>query len=383
MEEYGVAVQKFEVCETVRDAEGAAQRLAPGADELVVKAQILAGGRGKGVFDTGYKGGVKVTTDPSDVGMFAGAMLGNRLVTKQTKKGGEQVTKVIVTQGFGPPRETYFAILMDREYSGPTVVASAAGGMDIEQVAASTPEKIVTVPIDIKVGLTRDCARDLALKLEFKQPDEAAEQMQKLYEMFIDVDAVQVEINPLGETKDGRVLCYDAKVNFDDNAKFRQQKIFEMEDESELDPREVIAAQHHLNYIGMDGNIGCLVNGAGLAMATMDIIQANGGMPANFLDVGGGVNERQVIEAFGILTSDEQVKSIFVNIFGGIVNCVTIAQGVTKACQEVEVKVPLVVRLQGNNVDAAKEVMRNSGLNIMSEDDMDEAAKKAVQSARL
>jgi succinyl-CoA synthetase beta subunit len=332
-------------------------------------------------------------------------MLGNRLMTKQTKKEGEKVSKVMVTQGFGPPRETYFAILMDREQSGPAVVASPAGGVDIEEVAATNPEKIFTVPVDINVGLTTNQARDLALKLGFhKQTDEVAEQMKRLYKMFIDVDAVQVEINPLGETEDGQVFCYDAKVNFDDNAKFRQQSIFEMEDNSEVDPREVFAASHHLNYIGMEGNIGCLgerqwylvllhvgnvqpflylVNGAGLAMATMDVIQANGGMPANFLDVGGGVNERQVIQAFSILNSDEQVKSIFVNIFGGIVNCATIANGVTKACHEVKLDVPLVVRLQGNNVDAAKKIMKDSGLNIMSEDDMDEAAKKAVQSAGL
>ncbi|XP_065830020.1 succinate--CoA ligase [GDP-forming] subunit beta, mitochondrial-like [Oscarella lobularis] len=384
MQRFGVNVQKFRVCDTVEDALEAAKQLAPGAQELVVKAQVLAGGRGKGEFDTGFKGGVKVTTSPDDVGKFAREMLGNRLITKQTKKEGELVSKVTVAQGFGPPRETYFAILLDRETLGPLIVASPAGGVDIEQVAEETPDKIYKVPVDIKKGLRLDQAEDLAVKLGFdKNVAEVSQQMINLYDLFIRTDATQIEINPLGETGDGQVFCFDAKMNFDDNAQFRQKDIFAMEDRSQTDPRELAASEHSLNYIGMEGNIGCLVNGAGLAMATMDIIKLYGGTPANFLDVGGSVNERQVFEAFRILTQDEQVRAIFVNIFGGIVNCATIANGVTKACRDIKLKIPLVVRLQGNNVDAAKVIMKESGLNIESADDMDDAAQKAVKGAGI
>ncbi|XP_076350109.1 succinate--CoA ligase [GDP-forming] subunit beta, mitochondrial-like isoform X2 [Tachypleus tridentatus] len=309
-------------------------------------------------------------------------MLGHKLVTKQTIGDGVCVKKVMIAEALDIERETYLAVLMDRETSGPVIVASPAGGMDIEEVAHSNPELIFKEQVDIINGLSDEQAKRLAEKLEFTEElrDQAANQIKKLYELFIKVDATQIEINPFGETPDGRVVCFDAKMNFDDNAMFRQKEIFEQEDSSEIDPREVEATKYNLNYIGMDGNIACLVNGAGLAMATMDIIKLYGGSPANFLDVGGAVQEDQVYHAFRILTQDTRVNSILVNIFGGIVNCATIANGITNACKSIDVQVPLVVRLEGTNVNEAKTIISNSGLKITTASDLDDAAKKAVDS---
>jgi len=293
-------------------------------------------------------------------------------------------------------RETYFCIVMDREFNGPVIVASPDGGVDIEDVAEKTPERIKKVPVDIKTGLTDAMADEISEFLGFEGDLKAqcSEQVKRLYTMFLkvdclqlevnplaltpDVDCLQLEVNPLALTPDGIIYTADAKLGFDDNAQFRQKSIFEMEDTTESDPREVEAASYNLNYVQMDGNIGCLVNGAGLAMATMDIIKYYGGDPANFLDVGGNVQEGQVREAFRIISEDKQVKAILVNVFGGIVNCATIANGIVNACRSINLELPLVVRLEGTNVDNAKQILKDSGLPIQSAVDLDDAAKKAT-----
>lgn len=380
MEKHGISIQEFRVAGTTEEAKQIAETFK--VPEYVIKAQILAGGRGKGVFDNGFKSGVHITKNSGEIASKVEAMLGNNLITKQTPKGGVKVNKVMVAHAFDIAAEKYFAILMDRGFNGPVMVGSPMGGMDIEKVAEESPDAIFKEGIDIDVGVTDEQAYQMADNLQFKGPlrDQAAEQIKKLYELFTSVDATQVEINPLGETTDGRVVCFDAKINFDDNAEFRQADIFAMNDISESDPREVKAAKHGLNYIGMDGNIGCLVNGAGLAMATMDIIKLHGGEPANFLDVGGAVTEEQVFHAFQILTSDSQVKAILVNVFGGIVNCATIANGVVNAARNSKINIPLVVRLEGTNQGEARRIIEASGLSITAAGDFADVAAKAVAS---
>ncbi|XP_070559777.1 LOW QUALITY PROTEIN: succinate--CoA ligase [GDP-forming] subunit beta, mitochondrial-like [Ptychodera flava] len=381
MEKYGVNVQRFRIVENAKDGiEKGEELMNTIANELVIKAQILAGGRGKGKFSSGLQGGVHLTTNPDDVGPIVEQMIGYKLVTKQTGKDGVLVNKVMIAEALDIERETYFAILMDRAHDGPVMVGSPEGGVDIEEVAASTPELIFKQPIDIKIGVTDEMANEMAANLDFdgEQRMQAAEQIKNLYKLFLGVDATQVEINPLGETPDGRVVCFDSKMNFDDNAEFRQKEVFAMDDQSETDSREILAQKHDLNYVRMDGNIGCLVNGAGLAMATMDIINMFGGEPANFLDVGGGVKEDQVVEAIKIITSDPQVKTILVNIFGGIVNCATIANGLITALRGIDLDIPLVVRLAGTNVDEAVKILDESGLPVISASDLDDAAQKAV-----
>lgn len=372
-----MAIQAFRVLEGKKD-EGVLKDF--NVNEYVVKAQILAGGRGKGHFDNGFQGGVHITKDRSQVIPLVEQMVGHRLITKQTPKDGIMVKKVMVADSINIVRETYLSIVMDREHNGPVLIASPAGGMDIEAVAEETPDKIHTMPISVETGVTHAQAEEVARFLEFKGPlvQKAAAEIEKLYQLFVKVDATQIEINPLAETDDGRVISVDAKLNFDDNAQFRQKDIFAMEVHEDTDPREVEAHKYHLNYIAMEGNIGCMVNGAGLAMATMDIIKLNGGNPANFLDVGGSVKEDQVLKAFQILTSDPKVKVILVNVFGGIVNCATIANGIVNATKVMGLKVPLVVRLEGTNVDAAKKILKDSGLKIQSANDLDQAAKMAV-----
>uniref|UniRef100_A0A2K6TED2 Succinate--CoA ligase [ADP-forming] subunit beta, mitochondrial n=1 Tax=Saimiri boliviensis boliviensis TaxID=39432 RepID=A0A2K6TED2_SAIBB len=355
MSDNGVRVQRFFVADTANEALEAAKRL--NAKEIVLKAQILAGGRGKGVFNSGLKGGVHLTKDPNVVGQLAKQMIGYNLATKQTPKEGVKVNKVMVAEALDISRETYLAILMDRSCNGPVLVGSPQGGVDIEEVAASNPELIFKEQIDIFEGIKDSQAQRMAENLGFVGPlkSQAADQITKLYNLFLKVDATQVEVNPFGETPEGQVVSFDAKINFDDNAEFRQKDIFAMDDKSENEPIENEAAKYDLKYIGLDGNIAsCLVshlhftvNGAGLAMATCDIIFLNGGKPANFLDLGGGVKEAQVYQAFKLLTADPKVEAILVNIFGGIVNCAIIANGITKACRELELKVPLVVRLEG------------------------------------
>ncbi|WAR26683.1 SUCB2-like protein, partial [Mya arenaria] len=351
MKEHEIDVQNFEVVDNHWDAKHVPERLK--ASEYVIKAQILAGGRGKGTFSNGFKGGVKLTKNTNEIEGLVENMVGHRLVTKQTPPNGVLVKKVMVAEALDIARETYLAILLDRSYSGPVIVGSSQGGMDIEEE-----------PIDIMEGLSPEVARRVAKKLGFtgKQAESASEQVQKLYKMFIDVDATQIEINPFAETPCGRVLCFDAKINFDDNAQYRQKDIFAMDDLSELDPREREAEEHHLNYIGLEGNIGCLVNGAGLAMATMDIIKLHGGEPANFLDVGGGVTEKQVYEAFHILTADVH----------------TMANGIIKAYSDAHMNVPMVVRLEGQNATSALKILKDSGLNIITASDMADAAEKVV-----
>uniref|UniRef100_A0A8C9SW63 succinate--CoA ligase (GDP-forming) n=1 Tax=Scleropages formosus TaxID=113540 RepID=A0A8C9SW63_SCLFO len=341
------------------------------AKEIVLKAQILAGGRGKGVFNSGLKGGVHLTKDPAVVGELANKMLGFNLTTKQTPKEGVKVKTVMVAEALDIARETYFAILMDRSCNGPVMVGSPQGGVDIEEVAAKTPELIFKEVIDIFEGVRDEQALRMAVNLGFKGPLErqAADQIKKLYDLFLKVDATQVEVNPLGETPEGRVVCFDAKINFDDNAEFRQKDVFAMEDMTESDPTEMEAAKYDLKYIGLDGNIACFVNGAGLAMATCDIIDLHGGKPANFLDLGGGVKENQVYQAFKLLSADPKVEAILVNIFGGIVNCAIVAKGITKACRELELKVPLVVRLEGGypgmgHVSVGKHLKEDAGLEV-------------------
>ncbi|XP_001608018.1 succinate--CoA ligase [GDP-forming] subunit beta, mitochondrial [Nasonia vitripennis] len=379
----GVSVQNFAIVDDLQKTPNALETLH--AEEYVVKAQVLAGGRGKGWFDNGFKGGVKITKDKKAVAEYVKSMLGHRLITKQTSKDGILVQKIMIAESVDITRETYVCILMDRSHNGPVLIASPAGGMDIEAVAEKTPEQIKTIPLDIYTGIDDEIAKEVAEFLGFKEEklkQKAVYELKNLWKLFVDIDALQVEINPLVETKDGEVVAVDAKISFDDNAEFRQKDIFDLEDTSEKDPREVDASKFNLNYIGMDGNIGCLVNGAGLAMATMDIIKLNGGTPANFLDVGGSVKEDQVYQAFRILTEDPKVQSILVNVFGGIVNCATIAKGIVSAARNLGLKIPLVVRLEGTNVNEAKKIIAESGLPILTANDLDEAAKKAVASIK-
>merc|ERR1719510_2515340 len=380
LQNYDVTVQKFRVASTAEEAVKIPQDFP--CKEYVIKAQVLAGGRGKGHFDNGFKGGVHLTKDPNKVPELVTSMVGNRLITKQTPPEGIPVSKVMVAEAIDIVRETYFCILMDREYNGPVIVASPDGGVDIEEVAEKTPERIMKMPVDIKTGLTDEAAGKVAAFLGFEGDlqSQCAEQIKRLYQMFLKVDCLQLEVNPLAETPEGIIYTADAKLGFDDNAQFRQKDIFDMEDTTESDPREVEAASWNLNYVQMDGNIGCLVNGAGLAMATMDIIKYYGGEPANFLDVGGSVQEHQVREAFRIISEDDKVKAILVNVFGGIVDCATIANGVVNACRSIDLKLPLVVRLEGTNVDNAKKILAESGLPILSTTDLDDAAQKAVKS---
>jgi len=357
----------------------------PESTDVVIKAQILAGGRGKGFFDNGFKGGVHVCSRASELREYAEKMLGHRLYTKQTGPQGKPVSKVFVCERYYLRREMYFAILLDRKAGGPAIVVSEQGGVDIETVAKETPEAIYVEPINIMTGPTSEQTKRVAEKMGFglNRISEAQEQINKMYQFFRKYDCTQLEVNPLAETNDGRVMAMDAKLNFDDNASFRQKEVFDLRDKTQEDPREVRASEYDLNYIGLEGNIGCLVNGAGLAMATLDMINMNGGSPANFLDVGGGATQKQVMEAIKIISSDPHVKSILINIFGGIMKCDVIALGLIAAVKEIGLKIPLVVRLQGTNVEAARKIMEESGLRIISAVDLDEASKKAVRIAEI
>ncbi|XP_076162170.1 succinate--CoA ligase [GDP-forming] subunit beta, mitochondrial [Ptiloglossa arizonensis] len=379
----GVSVQNFAIIDDINKTNSALETLY--GNEYVIKAQVLAGGRGKGWFDNGFKGGVHLIKDRKAVVDIVKNMLGHRLITKQTSKDGILVQKIMVAESVNILRETYICILMDRQHNGPVLIASPSGGMDIETVAEKSPELIKTVPLDIYYGIDDNIAKDVCIFLGFLDPDvqqKAIFELKNLWKLFVDIDALQVEINPLVETTDKQVVAVDAKIAFDDNAQFRQQDLFALESNDVKDPRETDALRFNLNYVSMDGNIGCLVNGAGLAMATMDIIKLNGGSPANFLDVGGGVKEDQVYQAFRILSEDPKVKVILVNVFGGIVNCATIAKGIIAASQNLQLKIPLVVRLEGTNVGEAKKCLAESGLPIITANDLDEAAKKAVVSVK-
>lgn len=379
---FGVASPKGLPADTSEEAEKAAAALK--TSHLVVKAQIHAGGRGKGVFKNGFKGGVKLCSSPAEAREIAQNMLGHYLVTNQTGPDGRLVRKIMVAESVDIQREVYFAILMDRESSAPVVVVSTEGGVDIEAVAEKSPDKIYRERLHPLIGMQPFTALKLARYLEFSgdQLKAAAKLIMNVYRLFSSLDCSLVEINPLALTKNNEVLALDAKFNFDDNALFRHPDIVAMRDENEEDPREVEASKFSLNYIGLDGDIACLVNGAGLAMATMDIIKYAGGRPANFLDVGGGASEEQVTEAFKILVSDKNVKAILVNIFGGIMRCDVIAQGIINAVKAVTLPVPLVVRLEGTNVDQGKKLLTESRLPIRAAADLAEAAKLVVAAAK-
>ncbi len=379
---FGVASPKGLPADTSEEAEKVAAGLK--TSHLVVKAQIHAGGRGKGVFKNGFKGGVKLCSTPAEAREIAQNMLGHYLVTNQTGPDGRLVRKIMVAESVDIQREVYFAILMDRESSAPVVVVSTEGGVDIEAVAEKSPDKIYRERLHPLIGMQPFTALKLARYLEFSgdQLKAAAKLIMNVYRLFSSLDCSLVEINPLALTKNNEVLALDAKFNFDDNALYRHPEIVAMRDENEEDPREVEASKFSLNYIGLDGDIACLVNGAGLAMATMDIIKYAGGRPANFLDVGGGASEEQVTEAFKILVSDKNVKAILVNIFGGIMRCDVIAQGIINAVKAVTLPVPLVVRLEGTNVDQGKKLLTESKLPIRAAGDLAEAAKLVVAAAK-
>ncbi|HEY2799032.1 MAG TPA: ADP-forming succinate--CoA ligase subunit beta [Chthoniobacterales bacterium] len=382
LQKFGAATTRGRVAQTPDEAEKIAREIGP--KEIVVKAQVHAGGRGKGTFQNGFKGGVHVVKSPEEVRQVASKMLGQTLVTHQTGAAGRVVNQVLIAESADIAREIYFAILLDRATAAPLVVASTEGGVEIETVAEKSPEKIIREPVHPLAGLQPFQTRKLAKQLGFKsdQIKPAAKLFSALYRTFIESDCSMVEVNPLVVTKTGEVLALDAKFNFDDNALYRHPEIAAMRDIAEEDPREVEASKHGLNYIGLDGNIACLVNGAGLAMATMDIIKFYGGSPANFLDVGGSATEEQVTEAFKILVADKRVEAILVNIFGGIAKCDVIAQGIIAAARTVKLSVPLVVRLEGTNVDAGKKLIAESGLAVIAADNLADAAEKAVQAAK-
>jgi len=377
-EKFGVASPRGKMASTPRDAEIAAQEL--GTEKIVIKAQIHAGGRGKGTFTNGFKGGVHACSTPEEIRNMAAKMLGQTLVTHQTGPAGRLVNKVYVVEAAEIAKELYLAILLDRAASAPVVIASTQGGMDIEAVAAQTPEKIFREPVHPLLGLQAYQARKLAaaLGLHGTQAAQAAKLILALYKLFISCDCSLVEVNPLVVTKGGDVLALDAKFNFDDNALYRHPEIVALRDFTEEDPREVEASKYCLSYIGLDGNIACLVNGAGLAMATMDIIKHYGGEPANFLDVGGSASKEQVAAAFKIILTDKNVKGILVNIFGGIMRCDIIAEGILAAMQEMQLSVPLVVRLEGSNVELGKKIIKDSGLAVISADSLADGAEKIV-----
>jgi len=383
MRDHGVNTPKGGVATTPEEAEKIAKEL--GSNNMVIKAQVLAGGRGLGSFENGFKGGVHVgVKTPAEIKEMASKMIGYKLITKQTGAAGRICNAVAIVEAVQTKSEKYFAILMDRSFGGPVVVASATGGVTIEDIAAANPAAIIKEPINIKTGLAPGQAKAIAEKMKFEAASATAmaeQQIEALYQTFIKCDCTMLEVNPFTETPDGKIVSVDAKVNFDDNAEFRQKAIHAQRDTSQEDPLDVEANSHDLNFINLDGNIACLVNGAGLAMATMDIIKLHGGSPADFLDLGGGVKTPQVVAAFKILNADPKVEGILVNIFGGIVNCATVAQGILDAAKEVwggSPKVPLVVRLQGNNVEGAMELMKNSDIKCILGDDLDDGAKKVI-----
>src|SRR5438046_1637964 len=381
LQKFGVATPPGKAAGSPAEVERAAKDL--GGGELVVKAQIHAGGRGKCAFTNGCKGGVHWSNSAEDARDLAWKMLGQTLVTHQTGPNGKVVNTVLVAKSVNIAREIYFAILLDRATAAPVIVAITEGEVEIEAVAAKSPEKIIRESINPLAGLQPFQTRKLAKQLQFEssQLKAASKLLDGLYRAFIGLDCSMVEVNPLVVTPTGAVLALDAKFNFDDNALFRHPEVAAMRDIAEEDPREVEASRHGLNYIGLDGNIACLVNGAGLAMATMDIIKFYGGNPANFLDVGGGATEEQVMEAFKILIADKKVQAILVNIFGGIMKCDVIAQGIINAAKTVHLSVPLVVRLEGTNVKKGKRLLKESGVALITADDLADAAQKAVAAA--
>jgi succinyl-CoA synthetase beta subunit len=375
---YGVAVPRGEVANTLDEALEVARRLfINGAKGVVVKAQIHAGGRGKG-------GGVKVAKNFAEAEDYAKSILGMRLITHQTGPQGQKVQRLLIEETAQIDRELYLGIVLDRAKAQLVFMASQAGGMEIEEVAAKDPDAIYKEYIDPAVGFQPYQARNLAFKLGLKptQINEAVKFMTGLYKVYLETDASLLEINPFITTKDDKLFALDCKINFDDNAMFRHKELKELRDVAEEDPLEVEASKYSLNYIKLDGNIACMVNGAGLAMATMDIIQYAGGSPANFLDVGGGANQQQIENAFQILLSDKNVQAVFINIFGGILRVDTLAQGVVAAAKNLNVKVPVILRLEGTNVEEGRKILKDSGLKFIVGETMQDAAQKAVEAAK-
>jgi succinyl-CoA synthetase beta subunit len=392
LERHGVPVPRGDVADSAERAADVARGL---GESVVVKAQVHAGGRGKGTFRDARTGqtvrhptadrplGGVVVVPAAEAGEVARRMLGNRLVTRQTGEEGRPVARVLIGEGLPIAREFYLALLVDRGLKAPVFVASREGGVEIERVAAERPAAIVKVPVDPRVGYSPWIGRAVALALGLPASllTDATRLVGSLYETFEATDATLVEINPLIQTEDGRLVALDAKMNFDDNALFRRPEIRELRDPSQEDPLEVEASRHGLNYIKLDGNVGCMVNGAGLAMSTMDIIKLHGGSPANFLDVGGGATAEMVANAFRILLGDAHVRAVLINIFGGIMRCDVVAQGTVAAAREIGVDVPLVVRLEGTNVEAGRKILRDSGLRIEVAEGMDDAARRVVAAA--
>ncbi|MGO9603166.1 MAG: ADP-forming succinate--CoA ligase subunit beta [Candidatus Binataceae bacterium] len=372
---FGAPVPRGQAASTVDEA--AAAFTALGQPKAVIKAQIHAGGRGKA-------GGVKLVSSAQEAREFAEKLLGKTLVTHQTGPQGRVVRRVYVEEASSVARELYLGMLVDRKAGVVSVIASTEGGMDIEEVAAKTPEKIITEPINPTLGMSAFLGRKIAfaLGLKDKQVNQFAALLAAIYKAFLETDASLVEINPLVVTQDGRVICLDAKMSFDDNGLFRHPDIRELRDPNEEDPAETEAAKYDLSYVHLDGNIGCMVNGAGLAMATMDIVKFYGAEPANFLDVGGGANTEKVAAAFRILLSDERVKGVLINIFGGIMRCDVLAQGVVEAAKQVNLTVPLVVRMEGTNVDQGKKILAESGIKVIAAADMADAARRVTQAIR-
>jgi len=378
LQQAGIQVPKFGVATTKQEAKEIAQKL--NTTDLVLKAQVLAGGRGKGSFKNGLKGGVRMVYSPEEAEDISGKMIGQYLVTKQTGEKGRICNSVMVTERKFPRKEYYFAVMMERAFAGPVIIASNQGGVNIEEVAAENPDAIIYEPVDIIKGITREQAEKVACKVGLeKHKDKTADMLMRMYETFLKYDALLIEINPYAEEANDEYFSLDAKIRFDDNAAFRQKEIFSKRDWTQEDEKEVAAAKFDLNYIALDGNIGCMVNGAGLAMATMDIITLHGGSPANFLDVGGGATAQAVKEAFKIITSDKNVLALLVNIFGGIMRCDVIAEGIIAAAKELNLKLPIICRLQGTNVDDAKVLIASSGMKILPVDNLDEAARLAVK----
>ena len=385
LKEFGVPVAGGIAIFSPQEAEKAAQDL--GGTVWVVKAQIHAGGRGKGRFkekEAGDKGGVRVSKSVAEVVANSRQMLGHTLVTKQSGAEGRVVRRLYVEEGSDIARELYLSCLVDRASGRVAFIASEAGGMDIEEVAATTPEKIVSVAVDPAAGYSPHIGQTIAYALGLKgdHVKAGAALIKSLYTAFVAKDMSLLEINPLVVTKDGKLVCLDAKIGFDDNALFRHPDIAALRDEGEEDPKEIEASKHELNYVALDGTIGCMVNGAGLAMATMDIIKLYGAEPANFLDVGGGATKERVTAAFKIITADPKVKGVLVNIFGGIMRCDVVAEGIIAAVKDVGLTLPLVVRLEGTNVELGKKIIRDSGLNVIPADNLDDAAQKVVAAVK-
>lgn len=384
LKQYGVGTPKGIAAFTPEEAYEAAKKL--GTDDLVVKAQALTGGRGKGHFDTGYKSGVHLVKGAEEVKQVAKEMLNHQLITKQSGAAGKPVSAVYVVERKYPLHESYLSVVMDRKNQSTMIIASSEGGMSVEEVAKKNPEAIKKFPVNINEGVSDELATKIASGLGFTADavPKAAADIKTLYKIFKEKDATQVEINPLTETKEHDIECVDAKFNFDKSAAYRQKDVFAWRDVSQEDPDEVEASKYGLNFIKLNGNIGCLVNGAGLAMATMDVVKLYGGAPANFLDVGGASTPKTIEKAFELIMSEKKVNAIFVNIFGGIVRCDYVADGLINATKNLGLKVPVIARLRGTNLEIARKMIENSGLkHLYLYSDLDEAAKKAVELGKI